>query len=116
MAFGLYMDVHLPRAITEGLRRRAVDVLTSQEDGTRELEDEELLLRATQLDRLLVTQDEDLLAIAAKWQVDQRDFPSVVYCPQLGSGIGEIIEDLELFSFCARPDEARNRVIYLPLR
>ncbi|HEV2972193.1 MAG TPA: DUF5615 family PIN-like protein [Pirellulales bacterium] len=67
MPFGLYMDVHVPRAITEGLRRRAVDVVTSQEDGTGEHDDDTLLARTMQLDRLLFTQDEDLLAIAAKW-------------------------------------------------
>ncbi len=31
MAQALYMDVHVPSAVTEGLRRRGVDVLTSQE-------------------------------------------------------------------------------------
>jgi hypothetical protein len=30
------MDVHIPSAITEGLRRRGINVLTSQDDGTRE--------------------------------------------------------------------------------
>jgi hypothetical protein len=34
MPLSLYMDVHVPAAITAGLRRRGVDVLTSQEDGT----------------------------------------------------------------------------------
>jgi hypothetical protein len=29
----LYMDVQVPRAITEGLRVRGVDVLTAQDDG-----------------------------------------------------------------------------------
>lgn len=40
MAHALYMDVHVPSAVTEGLRRRGVDVLTSQEDGTRAADDE----------------------------------------------------------------------------
>lgn len=30
----LYMDVHVKQAITLGLRRRGVDALTAQEDGT----------------------------------------------------------------------------------
>jgi len=33
MAVGLYMDVHVRRAVTVGLRLRGVDVLTAQEDG-----------------------------------------------------------------------------------
>lgn len=45
MALGLYMDVHIPRAITTGLRKRGIDVLTAQEDGAVELPDEDVLSR-----------------------------------------------------------------------
>jgi predicted nuclease of predicted toxin-antitoxin system len=70
----LYMDVHIPRAITNGLGRRGVEVLTAQEDGTAELDDPPLLDRATELNRLLYTQDDDLLAEARRRQTDGRDF------------------------------------------
>ena len=33
MTIALYMDVHVHRAITVGLRLREIDVLTAQEDG-----------------------------------------------------------------------------------
>jgi len=36
------MDVHVPAAITSGLRSRGIDVLTSQEDQTTRFTDEEL--------------------------------------------------------------------------
>ena len=39
MPLMFYMDVHVPVAITMGIRRRGIDVLTSQEDGTREVAD-----------------------------------------------------------------------------
>lgn len=55
------MDVHVRRAVTIALRLRSVDVLTAQEDGAAELDDNHLLQRATQLGRVLVSQDEDLL-------------------------------------------------------
>jgi len=32
------MDVHVPRAVTMGLRLRAIDVLTAQEDGAAQLD------------------------------------------------------------------------------
>ena len=35
-----YFDVHVPAAIAAELRRRGVDVITAQEDGTAELEDD----------------------------------------------------------------------------
>lgn len=64
MAVGIYMDVHIPRAITNGLRLRGVDVLTAQEDETITLTDAQLLDRATELGRMLYSQDDDLLVEA----------------------------------------------------
>ena len=115
MAHAFYMDVHVPSAVTTGLRRLGVHVLTAQEDSTQELEDESLLERATEIGRILFTQDNDLLAIASRWQQQSREFSGVVYCHQMGPGIGDIVGDLQLLSFCADDDEMRNRVIYLPL-
>jgi hypothetical protein len=54
------MDVHLPRAVTTALLR-SVDVLTAQEDGAAQLDDDRLLQRATELGRIRVSQDGDLL-------------------------------------------------------
>ena len=55
------MDVHVPYAITIGLRLRGVDAVTAQEDDASELDDSTLLDRATELGRVLFTQDDDLL-------------------------------------------------------
>ena len=63
MPLSVYMDVHVPLAITDGLRRRNNDVLTSQEDGTSEMDDEPLLARATELGRLLFTQWAQLVSL-----------------------------------------------------
>jgi len=39
MSVGLYMDHHVPRSITMGLRVRGVDVVTAYEDGAAALTD-----------------------------------------------------------------------------
>ncbi len=52
MSVKIYMDVHVKRAVTDGLRLRGVDVLTAQQDGAAEFEDPALLNRATELERL----------------------------------------------------------------
>jgi predicted nuclease of predicted toxin-antitoxin system len=57
------MDVHVPAAITRGLLLTGVDVLTAQLDGTTQLEDPGLLDRATELGRVLFSQDDDLLRL-----------------------------------------------------
>ena len=53
MAVALYFDVHAPRAITEQLRERDVDVLTAIEDDAATLADGELLSRASALGRVM---------------------------------------------------------------
>jgi hypothetical protein len=115
MANAIYMDVHVPMAITAGLRRLGFDVLTSQLDGTTTIADADLLVRATQLRRILFTQDDDLLRIASEWQHVGRPFAGVVYAHQLSAGIGTLIRDLQLLLECCRPDELADRVTYLPL-
>jgi len=73
------MDVHVRRAITEGLRRRDVDVLTAQEDGSRRLRDPELLDRAIILGRAVFSQDEDMLREASRRQAASEPFAGVIY-------------------------------------
>lgn len=115
VSLALYMDVHLPRSVTDALRRRGVSVLLSQEDGTAEFPDEQLLQRASELGRVLVTQDDDLLAIAHRWQADGIPFGGVIYGHQLNVSVGRLVADLELLAACGLSEDCANQVIYLPL-
>jgi hypothetical protein len=110
------MDVHVRRAITDGLRLRGVDVLTAQADGARRFPDPELLDRARVLGRVLFSQDEDLLAEATSCQRTGQGFAGVVYAHQLRVNIGRCIADLELIAKATDPEDWMNRVEYLPLR
>jgi hypothetical protein len=110
------MDVHVPRPVTRGLRRREVNVLTAQEDGTAQWEDSDLLNRATALDRVLVSQDEDLLIEAARRQKADVPFSGVIFAPQQVLAIGQLVEELELLAIAGIAADFANRVHYLPLR
>ena len=57
----LYLDEHVPSAITAGLRRLGVDVLTVQEDGLAGQADPVVFDRAVELGCLLYSQDKDFL-------------------------------------------------------
>lgn len=116
MPLTLYMDVHVPIVVTESLRRKGLDVLTSQDDGTATLDDETLLARASELGRVLFSQDQDFLRIAAEWQRAGRTFVGVIFAVQQGVSLGLLAEDLELLLTCCEPEELRDRVTYLPLR
>jgi hypothetical protein len=115
MPLPIYMDVHIPLLITEGLRRRQIDVLTGQEDGTTTIQDEPLLDRATALGRLLFTQDQDSLRIASHRQGAGLPFAGILFAHQQGASLGRLIDDLELIAACGEPGEFANRVTYLPL-
>jgi predicted nuclease of predicted toxin-antitoxin system len=115
MSIRLYMDVHVPMAITRGLRRREVDVLTSQEDGTDRFSDDELLDRATALQRALVSMDTDLRREAVTRQRSGKFFSGVITADQSLMTIGQWIADLELIAKIANPEDLANRLEYLPL-
>jgi predicted nuclease of predicted toxin-antitoxin system len=66
VSLGLYMDMHVPAALTRALRRSGLDVLTAQEDDRSRAEDPELLDRAGALGRIVFTRDSDFLAEAVR--------------------------------------------------
>jgi predicted nuclease of predicted toxin-antitoxin system len=115
MSVKLYMDVHVRRAVTDGLRLRGVDGLTAREDGAAELEDDSLLDRATELNRVLFSQDDDLLREANKRQQTGETFAGVIYAHQLNITVGQCIDDLELIAKATEPEEWLNNTVYLPL-
>jgi hypothetical protein len=115
MAVAFYMNQHVPRAITIGLRLRGVDVITAYEDGSSSMNDPELLDRAGELKRVLFTQDDDLLAEAVKRQREETFFHGVIYAHQLRVSIGTCIHDLEIIAKAGEPEDLINRVEFLPL-
>jgi hypothetical protein len=96
MSVPLYMDHHVKSAVTDGLRKRGVDVLT------------------TQLGRATFSQDDDFLVLADEWLANGRDFAGVIYAPQLGITIGQAIRDLELIAKVLEPADMKNRIEFLP--
>lgn len=115
MAVALYMDIHIPKAITSGLRARGVDILTAQEDNATHLSDTQLLDRCQAYRRVFVTFDKDLLREAARRQKNGIAFAGVIYAHPLRISVGKCIHDLELIAKIAQPEDVENRVIFLPL-
>lgn len=113
MAVRLYMNHNVVRAVTQGLRLRGVDVLTAYDDGAHELEDPDLLDRATELGRVLFSNDDDLVIEARRRERSGEAFAGVVFARQGRVSIGKQIEQLELLAKASEPHELRNSVFYL---
>jgi hypothetical protein len=114
MPLALYMDQHVPRAISVGLRLRGVDVLTAFDDGASDASDQMLLDRATALDRVLFSQDADLLAEAAHRHAAGIPFYGVIYAHQ-HTPVGACVRDLEIIAKVGDPEDLRQQVLFLPL-
>lgn len=115
MSLRFLMDVHVRRAVTDGLRARGVDVLTAQEDASSRLSDPELLDRATLLGRVLISSDDDLLIEATRRQRSGEPFGGIIFFAQAVPAISERVEDLELLAEVYDTEEFLNRVEFLPL-
>jgi hypothetical protein len=116
MPVALYMDAHIPRAVTVGLRLRGVDVLTAQEDKAATLADSQLLDRAASLGRVLFTFDDDLLVEATKRQAEGIRFSGVVYAHPMRVSIGTCIRGLEVIAKTTETADWESQIVFLPLR
>lgn len=114
MTLKLYMDHHVPRSITIGLRQRGIDVLTAFEDGAHEMLDPDLLDRASTLGRVLFTRDDDLLTEATRRQRAGIPFGGVIYAHQQAVSIGQAVHDLEYIALAGLSADVENQVLYLP--
>jgi dihydroxyacetone kinase-like predicted kinase len=115
MVVRLYMDENTNGSITKGLRRCDVDVLTVQADNRSGIADLEVLARATELRRVLFSQDDDLLVEAKQRQQQGIYFSGVIFAHQSRVSIGTCIRDLELIAKLGRLEEFENLVQFLPL-
>lgn len=103
-----YLDEHVPRAVAEGLRRRGVDVLTTQEAGLLEAGDEQHLAVALRDGRIIFTQDADFLRLHAAG----RPHGGIVYAPQ-HTAIGAIVRSLMLIHDVLDPEDMAGHVEFI---
>lgn len=115
MAIGLFFDAHVDYSIAIQLRLRTVDVLTAQEDGADQLADDELLTRASQLGRPLVTNDIRLKAMAEDWQRQSRTFCGLIFGHLMQVSVGKFVADLEIIAKATDPTDWTSIVVRLPL-
>jgi len=115
MTIALYMDEHVRRAITNGLKLQGIDVITVQEDGRNGTPDSILLERATELNRVIFTQDDDFLVMANCRQQEGVKFSGVIYGHQQYVTVGECVRDLEIIAKASESEDLVNQVQYLPL-
>jgi Domain of unknown function (DUF5615) len=104
-----YMDEHFPSPATMALRRRGVDVFTTQEADRCGVSDIAQLAFATTQGRVMVTFDPDYLALHRSG----TEHAGIAWCPQQKYSIGELIQATLLLHAVLDRDSMRNHVEYL---
>ena len=102
-----YADEHVSKAVVRALRRRGVDVLRTPEADMLSASDREHLARAREEGRVIFTQDDDYLRLAA-----ETDHAGIVYAPQ-ETPIRAVIAGLMLIYQVLEAEEMQNHVEYL---
>lgn len=104
-----YFDVHIPRAVAMGLRRRGIDVVRAQEVGLADVTDEAHLAFALRERRVMVSQDADFIVLVEQGHSNC----GLAYCEQGSRSIGEMISALVLIYEILSPDEMRGHIEYM---
>jgi predicted nuclease of predicted toxin-antitoxin system len=104
-----HLDECCDPANAYGLRRRSIDVTTSQEAGLLEAEDEEQAAYGLAQNRVVFTHDADFLRL----QAAGVPHAGIVYRAKDTLGLGEMIKRLVLIWEIHEPDEMRGRVDFL---
>ena len=102
-----YTDEHVSKAVVRALRRRGVDVLTTPEAGMLNARDEDHMTRARDEGRVIFTQDDDFLRLAAG-----RVHAGIVYAAQ-ATPLRAIISGLMLIHQVLDATEMANHVEFL---
>ena len=105
-------DVHVKKAIVEGLRTKGMPVVTAQEKELRQAEDEVLLEVATAEGRLLLTNDTDFLRIHHEWMLYGKSHAGIVFWEQQ-MAIGRVVRGILHYAAKTAPADAANYVHYL---
>lgn len=104
-----HLDENVSHAIANGLRRRAIDVTTSSEQGLMGASDEDQLAYALSQKRVIFTFDDDFLSLAATG----IDHCGIIDTRQQRYSLGKIISDLVLIWECLEPEYMYKKIEFL---
>ena len=101
-----HLDEHVDPAVADGLRRRGLDVTTTVEAGLRRASDADHIAFANREGPVIVTQDDDFLALAATGV----EHAGPIYADWQSRSIGQLIEFALLVAACVTEADMRNHV------
>jgi len=104
-----HLDESVRAAIAVGLRSHGVDVRTAAEAGLLGAPDVDHIEYALAEGRVIVTHDDDFLALAAAG----IEHAGICYCHQQKHSIGKLLQILLVVHACSTAEEMRGHVEFL---
>lgn len=104
-----YLDENMSPVIAQQLRKRNIEVFTTQELGVLGDDDLVHLQRATTMNCVLCTQDMDFLRIAG----EGISHNGIIFASLRESSIGKWVNDLEVIHASYTQEEMLNNILYL---
>lgn len=109
MTIRFHLDEHIHQGIAVGLRARGIDVTTPVDANLLGAGDAEHMAFALQDNRVVVTHDDDYLALHA----EGVSSAGIAYCHRLKYSVGGLLQALLLVHACYTAEEMLNRVEHL---
>jgi len=107
-AIRFYTDEHIATAVIRGIRRHGIEVLSVPDTGMFGATDDEHFMRAQADGRVIITQDQDFLAIAA----NNPGHGGIIFAAQ-SVRIGAMIAGVVRIHQTLDPPDMIGRVEYL---
>jgi len=106
----IYIDESVNIVITEGLKRRGIDVWSAKDVGKLGQTDEEQLKYAFRERAVIFTHDDDFLSMVSK---SEREHYGIIYVHQQKLSIGECIRRVKNLVETKSVEEMRNHIEFL---
>ena len=113
MSIALFFDENVNGILAQALRQRHVDVLTVQWDGMASKPDPTVFARSVELNRVLVSNDQDMLTIAGDCMDRNVPFPGLLFLNT--ARLREHMDSLEYIARTGAPEDFANCIWFLPL-
>jgi hypothetical protein len=110
----IYADENVSGILVRALKRLGWDVSRAIDTHPSGTDDQTHFQEAVKQDRVLLSNDQDMVVIAAEWQAQGRSFPGVIYfSPKRFASIGDVIRALQALAAKLREQPLAHRVAFL---
>lgn len=106
MSITIQADEHIKKGISDGIKRRGVELHTVEEEEIKGKSDEDLLRFAKERDRVILTNDSDFL--------EMEDHPGILYITTQYASIGEIVQEVVRHVDQYTKEEFQDTIFYIP--